>query len=200
MPALLATPFRATVIWLGQVVDRGAQLASTSVKDLNLTFAGPDGEDHSGLTRASCARVTSQYDLGSEIRNTRQISIVSAEELAVIAKNMGLAEIDPSWIGASIVVQGIPDFSHIPPSSRLQVIGGACLVVDMENRPCQLPARVIETAKPGFGKAFKSASNGLRGVTGWVEQTGAIGLGDRLVLHVPDQNPWPHLARARALE
>ncbi len=197
MPALLPTSYKATAIWLGQVLDRGKQLASVPAGELKLTFAGPVGEDHGGLTRAACSRVASQYDKGSEIRNTRQVSIVSAEELVVIASNMGLETIDPAWLGASIVFRGIPDFTHIPPSARLQVAGGASLVVDMENRPCQLPARVIEAAKPGFGKAFKSASKGLRGVTGWVEQEGSIRLGDTLVLHVPDQDPWPHLASAR---
>ncbi len=198
MPALLPTSYKATAIWLGQVPDRGKQLASVPADELKLTFSGPVGEDHGGLTRAACSRVTSQYDLGSEIRNTRQVSIVSAEELALIAEKMGLETIDPAWLGASIVVQDIPQFTHIPPASRLQVVGGASLVVDMENRPCQLPARVIESAQPGFGKGFKAASMGLRGVTAWVEQEGSVRLGDALILHVPDQDPWPHLASARA--
>jgi hypothetical protein len=198
MPALIATNYKARVVWLGSVVDRNAALQAMPVPELRVGFAGPEGEDHGGLTRASCSRVTTQYDLGSEIRNTRQLNIVSAENLDEIASKMGLDEIDPAWLGVSVVLKGFADFTQIPPSSRLQVVGGASLVVDMENRPCQLPARVIETAKPGFGKGFKSAAKNLRGVTAWVEQEGAIRLGDTMVLHVPDQDQWPHLDEARA--
>lgn len=194
----MATKYKARVVWLGSVQDRNAALQATSVSELRVAFSGPEGEDHGGLTRSSCSRVTTQYDLGTEIRNTRQLSLVSAEELDQIANNMGLGEIDPAWLGASAVLEGIADFTLMPPSSRLQVVGGASLVVDMENRPCQLPARVIETAKPGFGKAFKSAAQDLRGVTAWVEQEGTIRLGDNMLLHVPDQDQWPHLREARA--
>lgn len=190
MPALIATSLTATVTWLGLVPDHGENLQSRAIDEMNLTFAGPVGEAHAGLTRASCGRVKMQYERGTEIRNTRQLSIVCADELALIAKNMGLEQLEPQWLGASMVIQGIPDFTHVPPSSRLQVTGGASIVVDMENRPCQLPARVIETTEPGYGKEFKPASAGLRGITAWVEQEGAIRLGDTLMLHIPDQRPW----------
>jgi len=48
----------------------------------------------------------------------------------------------------------------------------------------------IETARPGHGKAFKSASKGLRGVTAWVERPGTLRPGDTLRLHLPDQRAW----------
>ncbi|HCB52621.1 MAG TPA: sulfurase, partial [Rhodobacter sp.] len=59
-------------------------------------------------------------------------------------------------VGATMVISGIPDFSHIPPSARLQNERGATIVVDMENRPCMLPAKPIEAQHPGFGARFKS--------------------------------------------
>ena len=93
-------------------------------------------------------------------------------------------------VGATLVVIGIPDLSHLPPSARLQGEGGATIVVDMQNRPCNLPAREIEAEAPGHGKAFKSAAKGRRGVTAWVERPGVLTLGDRLRLHVPDQRAW----------
>ena len=111
---------------------------------------------------------------------------------------MGLGALDPAWTGASLVVEGIPGFSRVPPSSRLQAPDGTTLVVDMENRPCHLPARVIEEDAPGFGRAFKAAARGRRGVTAWVEREGVLRVGDALRLHVPDQPAWPHLAEARA--
>ncbi|MGR3491132.1 MAG: MOSC domain-containing protein, partial [Shimia sp.] len=125
-----------------------------------------------------------------EIRNTRQLSILAAEELGDIADAMGLSELDPAWVGASMVVRGIPDFTHVPPSSRLQAASGATFIVDMENRPCQLPARVIETKHPGYGKAFKAAAQGKRGITACVERPGSCAIGDAIRLFVPDQRAW----------
>ncbi len=155
-----------------------------------LSFEGMVGEVHAGLTRASCSRVIAQYPKGTEIRNTRQVSVVSAEELQLIADDLGLEMLDPRWVGASIVVEGIPDFTHVPPSSRLQAEGGATLTVDMQNRPCSLVARTIEEARPSHGRAFTSAARGRRGVTAWVEREGVLKLGGTLRLHIPDQRPW----------
>lgn len=190
MPALVATDHYCIITWLGRVTDRAQALASVSVPDMNATFAGPEGEAHAGLTRPSCSRVLAQYPRGTEIRNTRQFSILDAVELAAIAAEMGIATLDPALVGANMVISGIPDFSHLPPSSRLQSESGATLVVDMQNHPCQLPAREIDAAFPGFGRAFKPAARGRRGLTAWVEREGVLRLGDRVRLHVPGQRPW----------
>ncbi len=191
MPALMPTNHYATVSWLGVVPDRDAALASVSRQSLRLTFAGPEGEAHGGLTRAACSRVSAQYPAGTEIRNTRQLSVLSAEELAEIGAGMGLdGPLDPALVGATLVLSGLPDLTHLPPSSRLQGEGGATLVVDMENRPCTLPAPGIEAAFPGKGKLFKPAAGGKRGIVAWVEREGTLTLGERVRLHVPDQRAW----------
>jgi hypothetical protein len=191
MPALAPTSFSGKITWLGSVPDRATpELNTIALSEMPLSFAGAENEIHAGLTRPSCARVTSQYPRDTEIKNTRQISIVCTAELAKIATALDLDAVDPAWLGASIVVDGIPDFSHIPPSSRLQSQDGVTLTVDMQNRPCIFPARTIEAAKPDHGKAFKSAAVGLRGVTAWVEREGTLRLGDTLTLHVPDQRAW----------
>lgn len=197
MPALIPTDYSSQITWLGRVADRAADLASTAQEEIFASFAGPDGEDHGGLTRTSCSRVVSQYPKGTEIRNTRQFSIVSAEELAAIAEAMGVEVLKPEWIGASMVIEGLPDFSHLPPSSRLQVEGGATLTVDMQNRPCHLPARVIDRFLPEKGKLFKTAAKGRRGVTAWVEREGLLRPGDRVTLHVPDQRGWQPAAASQ---
>lgn len=190
MPALAPTDIFARIEWLGTVPDRDAALAARPRDRLALSFAGPEGEAHGGLTRPSCSRVVAQHPKGTEIRNTRQLSVVSREELDAIGAAMGIDDFDPAWVGATLVVSGIADFSHLPPSARLQAEDGATLVVDMQNRPCHLPAPVIEAARPGHGKAFKSAARGRRGVTAWVEREGALQLGGTLRLHLPDQRPW----------
>ena len=198
MPALRQTRIMATITWLGRVPDRAASLRAEALAEVFASFAGVAGEDHAGLTRPACSRVTALYPRDTEIRNVRQFSVVSAEDLALVAQKMGIAVLDPALIGASMVISGIPDFSHVPPSSRLQAAGGAVLVVDMENLPCNLPAKVIDEDLPGFGRAFKAAARGRRGVTAWVEREGRLAVGDAVTLHIPDQPVWPHLAAARA--
>lgn len=197
MSALKPTAFVGRIVWLGHVANRKAALESASLQSLRASFAGPDGEAHGGLTRPSCSRVLGQYPRNTEIRNTRQFSVLSAEELALIAADMGLPALDPALVGATMVIEGIPDFSHLPPSSRLQAASGATLVVDMNNRPCTLPAKPIEARHPGLGKKFKPAAQGRRGITAWVEREGTFTLGETIRLHVPDQRVWAHLEDAR---
>ena len=154
MPALKPTQFSAEVTWLGSVyrTDLPTLMSDTADK-LDLTFEGIAGTRHFGNTRSSCVRVTAQYPKGTPIGNERQLSILSAEELEQIAAQMGLDDIDPARLGASMVIRGIPDFTHVPPSSRLLAPSGASLVIDMENRPCQIPAKLqpncLVAALPG---------------------------------------------------
>jgi hypothetical protein len=197
MAALKPTGFTGRITWLGTVANRDVQLQSTPVTRLRAGFDGPEGEAHGGLTRPACSRVKAQYPRNTIIRNTRQFSLMGAEDLAEIAQRMGLSLLDPALVGATMVIEGLPDFTHLPPSSRLQGANGATLVVDMENRPCVLPGKPIEAVHPGFGAKFKAAANGRRGVTAWVEREGVFALGEAVTLHIPDQRVWAHLAQAR---
>ena len=86
MPALKPTDFIGTITWLGHVADRDAALQSAPLTELMARFSGPEAEAHGGLTRPSCSRVTGQYKRGTEIRNTRQFSVMGAEDLAAIAR------------------------------------------------------------------------------------------------------------------
>ena len=194
MPALVPTEHYGVVTWLGVMrIPVGPDLlvhGEDAGGAMPLTFAGYEVESHAGLTRPSCSRVTAQHPKGTTIRNVRQVSLVSEEELALVAAHLGLDAVDPRWLGASVVVRGIPDFTHVPPSARLQGPDGVALVVDMVNQPCTQVSKTIETARPGHGKAFKAAANGRRGVTAWVEREGLLRVGDRLRLHVPGQREW----------
>lgn len=198
MSVLKPTAFHAEIMWLGRTPAKPSQLASHPETSLFAGFGGVKGEVHSGVNRKSCSRVAPQYPIGTTIRNTRQFSILSAEDLVEIAAVMGIESLSPHLLGATMVVRGIPDFSHVPPGSRIQSESGATLVVDLQNRPCTLPARGIEIAHPGFGAAFKKAAQGRRGIVAWVEREGALSLGDRVRLHIPDQPVWSHLNSARA--
>ncbi len=194
MPALIPTDFTARITWLGQVSSQKDNIRSAPRDAVEATWAGVEGECHGGVNRRSCVRVKTQYPEGTEIRNVRQFSIVSAEEMAAIAAEIGLDALRPEWLGASMVVEGIEDFTHLPPSSRLQNgHGGPCLVIDMANRPCVWPGKELEKDHPGLGKKFKPAAAGRRGVTAWVEYPGPLRVGDELTLHVPDQRAWTRL-------
>ena len=193
MAELRPTDFIATVTWLGRVPKKRTNIRSEPIEQAFVSYAGIEDDFHSGLTRASCVRVTAQHPKGTEIRNTRQLSILSVEELDAIARVIGIEAMDPTTLGASIILKGIPDFTYVPPGSRLQTESGTTIVIDVENGPCNFPAREIEKDMPGHGKAFKTAARGKRGVTAWVEREGMIAIGDTLRLHVPDQPQWPHL-------
>jgi MOSC domain len=192
MPALIPTDHTARVVWLGYQPVPVEKLVITAkpLEVMPLSFAGFDGEVHAGVTRPSCSRVMKQHPRNTLIRNVRQLCVVSAEEMDEVARELGLVAMDYSWVGASLVLEGIPDLTHLPPSSRLQGPDGVTLVVDMENLPCQEPAVTIEKALPGQGKGFKSAAEGKRGVTAWVEREGVLRLGDEVRLHIPAQRPW----------
>ena len=189
MPTMKDSGAVGEVVWLGHV-PAGGTLRAAPVQSLTLGFAGVAGGRHAGENRASCSRVTNLYPRGTEIRNVRQLSILSAEEVDGIAAAIGLAQLDPGLMGCSILLRGIPDFTHVPPSSRLQGPSGVTLTVDMENRPCVLPGREIEADHAGHGQAFKAAAKDRRGVTAWVERPGTLAIGDRLRLFVPDQRAW----------
>ncbi|MEM8693261.1 MAG: MOSC domain-containing protein [Pseudomonadota bacterium] len=198
MPALMKTDILAEVVWLGTVGQGSKNIRSEANESLTLSFEGVAGEAHYGAERASCSRVTSQHPKGTRIRNVRQLSVLSQEDLDAVAAKMGLERLDPRHLGATLILKGIPDFTHVPPSARIQGPDGATLVVDMENRPCHLPAREIEKDLAGFGARFKAAAEGRRGVTAWVEREGQLALGDKLSLHIPDQPSWAHLQAVRA--
>lgn len=191
MPALMPTEYTARITWLGRVVAENGTMRSEPLDEAMAVFGGFVGESHFGVTRPSCVRVRSQHKQGTTINNVRQLSVMSAEEIAHIAEKMGLEDIDPTLLGASLILEGIADFTHVPPSSRLQsATTGATLMVDMVNRPCVLPGREIEMEHEGFGAKFKPAAVGKRGVTASVEREGLLGIGDVMRLHIPDQRSW----------
>jgi len=189
MPMLTPTDHVVTINYLG-VNNSDKDLTTTLQQSVHVDYTGFVGDLHSALTRASCVRVKSQYPKGTEIRNTRQISALSVEELAFIQQTMQLDTLAPEWVGANLVVEGLHDFSKIPPSSRLIAENGTSLVVDMENAPCRFPGEIIEQYKPGFGKKFPKAALGRRGVTLWVERQGALAIGATLRLHIPPVCNW----------
>lgn len=194
MAVLKPTGLAGRVVFLGVVPDRAASLRSEPRERLAALFEGLEGESHGGLTRASCSRVSRQYPKGTVIRNTRQISILSREEIAATGAQIGIPSIDPCWLGANIVLEGLPELTLLPPSSRLLFESGASLVVDMENAPCAFSAKEIEAEHPGHGARWGAAAHGRRGVTAWVEAEGEVVIGAIASLHCPPNRLYPPLS------
>lgn len=192
MAILTRSDFTGRVAFLGLVRERGESLRSVPVAAVEARFDGLEGEAHRGLTRPSCSRVTGLYPRrGTPIRNTRQVSLLSVEELAETAAALGLDALPPEWVGANLALEGIPDLTRLPPAARLAFEGGAVLTIDVENAPCQFPAREIEAERPGRGKGYVAAARGRRGLTAWVEREGRIALGETARLYLPPRRPWP---------
>lgn len=167
--------------------DREAGLEKARVNRLELGFAGIAGDCHAGLTRKSDSRTLRQYPRNTTIRNVRQVTILSEEELKEIAAAMGIPEMKPEWAGANMVTRGIPDLTLLPPSSRLQFPSGATLVIDMENEPCRQVADVVLRHHPDVATGFVKAAKHKRGVTAWVEREGDVRTGDAITIWIPPQ-------------
>jgi len=164
-------------------------IQSTRLEQVEATFEGFTGEKHSGFTRPADSR-TPYYTRGTPIRNTRQVSILSAEEMQQAAANLGVAEIRPEWIGANLLLSGIPRLSKLPPNTRLVFESGAVLSVTAENHPCKLVGRTIaaQVGRPELGELFPKAAAGLRGVVAVVELPGLICEGDSVTVEIPRQS------------
>ena len=159
---------------------------------LKLLFSGPEGDCHAGLTRASDSRTLLLYPRNTAIRNVRQITIVAPDELQVIASALGVSHIDPIWLGANMLVSGVPDLTLLPPSTRIQFPSGATLVVDMENAPCNQVAKVVVQHHGEAGWDFVKAATHKRGVTAWVEREGDVKVGDAATLFLPPNRIYAH--------
>lgn len=192
MAILRPTDHYGEITWLGATADSETDIASVPTGPVDLDWGGFPGDCHSGATRPSCVRVRAQYAKGTEIRNVRQISILSEEELAEVAGRLDIPAIRPEWVGANMVIRGIPDFTLVPPNARLIFESGAALTIDMENAPCKYPAEKIEAAHPGHGLAFPKKAVNKRGVTAWVERPGRLEIGAKGRLHIPPQRLWAH--------
>ena len=89
------------------------------------------------------------FPKGTLVRNTRQVSIVSTEELALIAEALGVPQVLAAWLGANLELAGVPRLTQLPPGTRLFFPEDATLVVDGENEPCRTAGRAAGGALPG---------------------------------------------------
>jgi len=169
--------------------DIPGTIASSRKDEIVAELPGLPGDRHYGHTFPSNGRYP-EYKRGTEIRNSRQISIISLEEMQAVAQAINIPHILPEWLGANLLLSGIPALTLLPPSSRLFFESGAVLVVHGENDPCSNPGAIIQKnypAQPGLSPAFIAAAIHRRGVVAWVENPGAIQAGSLVTAQIPEQ-------------
>jgi hypothetical protein len=167
---------------------------SRRVEEIALDLGGISGSRHHGFVRGAGPREP-WYRRGMEMRSGRQLTIVSVEELPIIAEAMGVARIEPEWIGANIVLEGLPRLSWLPGGTRL-FFADATIVVEAQNAPCQVSGKSIarhldpDGSIPGFALLFPKHAGGLRGLVASVERAGTIRTGEEIAVKVPRQSLW----------
>jgi MOSC domain-containing protein YiiM len=166
------------VTFLG-VADQPGSFLTRKVEVLALSYAGIEGDRHAGLTARAGVR-QDHLDPDVVVRNSRQLSLVSAEELAAAAGALGVPRLDPSWLGANVSLEGAPGLTATGPSTRLVFRSGAVLVVDGDNAPCTSAGGAVAAAlgDPSLRSRFVKAATARRGLVAWVERVGTIRVGD----------------------
>ena len=175
----------------GVFVAPGDDFVTRATDELTLDFEGVKGDFHAGYTRRSGGREP-WYARGTEMRNERQVSIVAPDELALIAAAMGIGRIKPEWIGANLLLSGVPRLSMLPAGTMLFFKGGVTLKIDAQNVPCRLAGRSVADHalmpdREAGALLFPKAAKRLRGLVAWVEKPGRITAGEDVSVRIPEQ-------------
>jgi hypothetical protein len=194
IPGLLAAPTVVPGRKLAGVVEAtliadGDDFQTQSVPSLKVDIDGIVGDLHRGVARAAGGREP-WYPRGMAMRNERQLTLVAADELAEIALALALPEVRPEWIGANLVIAGIPRLSWLPPRTRLFFAGGATLAVEGQNAPCRHAGAAIAARIPDRADIellFPKVARRLRGLVAWVEKPGEIAAGQDMTARLPEQ-------------
>ncbi|MFC0330703.1 MOSC domain-containing protein [Paenibacillus sepulcri] len=168
------------------IADAPSSFVTRRIGEIQVELGGIPGDRHFGLLRKADSR-QKIYPRGQLIANRRQISIVSVEECRQIARNMGLAEIRPEWLGANLLLKGLDPLTTLPLGARLVFASGAGLICEGENMPCKDPGEVIESEiyPSAAAKKFVPAAKKLRGIVCSVEREGAIRKNDVVTIIRP---------------
>lgn len=162
-------------------------LVTRDMPEVRVSFEGFVGDRHAGLTRPADVR-TPWFPKGTLVRNTRQVSIVSTEELELVAEALEVPQVLAAWLGANLELAGVPRLTQLPPGTRLFFPEDATLVVEGENEPCRQAGRAVEARHPerqGLASRFVKAAHQRRGLVGWVERPGLIRPGDKVKVVLP---------------
>jgi hypothetical protein len=157
-------------------------IASVCQSSVQVTFEGFVGDKHSGMTKRSDSR-TKIYPRGTEIRNNRQVSIISQEELVEIAAKLNIESLLPEWFGANLLLSGISNLSNLNLNTRRVFSRGVSLLVTAKNLPCKLLTDEVckhLIDRPDIRDNLINVSMDKRGVVAVVELPGEIQVGDEV--------------------
>ena len=164
-------------------------LSKDEADQIEVNFYGIVGDHHAGISREAYGG--DREPKGTMLRNDRQWSGVSIEELTQMSGILDLAEpLTASTLGANLCFEGIADFSMLPRGSRLKFSSGAVLTVEEYNPPClYMSAEIAKKHKTNTGETLKKAqwqkpAMGRRGVVGVVDVPGIIRAGDTLSVEI----------------
>jgi hypothetical protein len=173
---------------------------SAAQAHIDCDFEGIANNRHRGFLRKADARVP-YLKRGTAIRNQRQLSVVSVEDLREIAHRLSLpAAADPALmaaaLGANVIVCGVPALSYLPRGTKLFFPGQAILIAEDQNAPCSLAGEALMVAvsaaigvlpNPDHKRRFAKEAVGLRGLVCTVEHPGRIAAGDLVTARIPAQ-------------
>lgn len=173
----------------GLFIEAGDYPNTQGTAELALDLGGIPGTRHHGHARKAGPREP-WYPRGMEMRHGRQLSAVAPDELAEIAAKLCIGRIEPQWLGANLLVSGVPEFSWLPAGTRLH-FAQASLFVEAQNAPCSIVGREV-AARTGadVARRFSRAATGLRGLVLSVERAGTIRAGETIELRLPAQKLW----------
>lgn len=151
-------------------------ILSNSIEKIEVSLEGFAGDKHSGWTKPSDGR-TRFYPRGTTIRNSRQISIVSEEELGEVARAIRIDIVKPEWLGANLLISGIPNLTGLKPNTRFFFSSGVVLLITSDNLPCsQITKEIMKhyPNKPELKDEIILAAMTKRGLVAVVEFPGII--------------------------
>lgn len=167
------------------IKEKTSRFPQTTVAVAEVTLEGFVGDCHAGFVRGADSREKG-IPRGTTIRNARQWSAVSVEELQAIAATMGLEQIEPWKLAANLTLSGIPNLTGLPRGTQLRFDDGPILVVEEENLPCTHAGKEVVARQAGrTPHEFVKAAMHLRGVVGVVHLPGTIRVGETVTVVLP---------------
>ncbi len=177
----------------GRVVSVSAggadDLSKQEQESIEVNLSGIVGDHHAGASRE--AYDGEREPEGTVLRNDRQWSAVSREELTVISGQLDLLQpIAAATVGANLCFEGIEDLSLLPRGTRFKFPSGAALTVEEYNPPCiDMGAQIAAKHTRRDGQALKPRdwlrpASGRRGLVGVVDVAGVIRAGDAVTVEL----------------
>lgn len=162
---------------------------------IEIALDGIVGDRHRGISRNNWSG--DKQAEGTERRNERMWSAISAEDVEIIAADMDLAEpLSASSLGVNLCLQGIADLSRLPRGTLLTFSSGVVLMVEEYNPPCSDMGEKLagmhstKSGVPLANTAFSKAAKFTRGIVGVVEVAGSISVDDEFTVEAEVLPKW----------